>query len=178
MWPVYQIRTPSAAAARTGAHAGGAKKGQPPPGDQRIGIRNRSDDPLYPGGQQRVGTRGRATMVAAWFEGDIHGGPARAAASGLQGMHFGMPPAGAQMPAFTDDATIIDDDAADAWIRRRGVQTAFGQTQRPCHQFVVGATEARRHQRPIFCGERETSRISLENSSTSSKLRYTEAKRT
>jgi hypothetical protein len=41
---------------------------------------------------------------------------------------------------------------------------------------MVGGAERRGHQRPDGCAERETSRTTLENSSTSSKLRYTEAK--
>jgi hypothetical protein len=121
-------------------------------------------------------------MVTAGFEGDIRGRPARFLASGLQGVNFGMLRPGSHMPAFTDDLASVDDDTADARIGCRGVQAALGKAKRKRHESVIRRAERRRHQRPsgcVGCGSSgETSRMTLENSSTSSKFRYTEAKRT
>ena len=59
-----------------------------------------------------------------------------------------------------------------------GAELVLGQAQGACHVLMVGGAERRGHQRPDGGAERETSRTTLENSSTSSKLRYTEANRT
>jgi hypothetical protein len=154
-----------------GKHPGSAQASQPLPGDEWIGIGHGGNDAAHTRRQQRVGARRRATLMTAGLKRHVDGRPARTFSGSAQSMHFGVLLAGAQMPAFADDLAIIDDDATDTRIGGRGLQTQLGQAQRPRHHFVIGGAETLRHQRPIFCGERETSRISLENSSTSSKLR-------
>ncbi len=154
-----------------GQHTSVAQDRQPLPGHQRIGILHGDDNPPHTSRQQRLGTRWRATMVAAGLERDVSGGRTCFLSGKVQGEHFGMLLPRTAMPAFADDPAILDDDAADTGVGSGGVESEFGKAQRPRHHFVVSGTEPRRHQRPSFCGERETSRMSLENSSTSSKLR-------
>ena len=132
-------------------------------------------------------------MVIAGFEGDIGGGAAGSFTGEAQRMDLGVRFAGALVPAFADDGTIAHDDAADARIGCRRVQPARRQLQGAGHEPVVGGAEGGGHDgasegssanalRRTQAGLRRTrgfftSRIASENSSTSSKLRYTEAKR-
>ncbi len=164
--------------ATLGKHPGDTPARQTPPGHLGIGILHRGAAPRHPGDKQGFGAGRGATVVTAGFQGNVKGRPARSVASGLQRVNFGMLPAGTYVPALADDLAILDDDTADARIGAGREETALGQAQGACHVLMVGGAERRGHQRPDGGAERETSRTTLENSSTSSKLRYTEANRT
>lgn len=110
-------------------------------------------------------------MVAAGFERDIDSGATRLLASRQKGVDFGMLTAGPHMPTLTNDQSVANDDAADTGIRRGRVKAAFGKPERARHEFVVGCAERSGHQCPSGCGESDTSLMTLENSSTSSKFR-------
>ena len=49
--------------------------------------------------------------------------------------------AGALVPAFADDLAVVDDHAADARVRRRRVEAAFGKRERARHVRAVGVGE-------------------------------------
>ena len=58
-----------------------------------------------------------------------------------QGMDFGMRFARPLMPALTDELAVLDDDAADARIRRGRIEATFGETQRMRHELVIAGAE-------------------------------------
>ena len=88
-------------------------------------------------------------------------------------MHLGVGPAGALMPAAAEDATLLDDDAADRGIGGAGEATALGELERKRQKEPVGLG----HGLPPSCLPLSFSTSSV-NSLTSWKSRYTEAKRT
>ncbi len=55
-----------------------------------IGISHGSDHATNPGGDQGVGTRGRAAVVRVWFEIDVKRAAAGLAAGLFEGAHFGV----------------------------------------------------------------------------------------
>ena len=168
--------------------AGGTQPGQPLARHLRIGVFHGGHHPRHAGLDEGVGAGGRAAVVAAGFQGDVGGGAARALPGLAQGMHFRMGLAGALVPALAQHRTVAHDDAADARVGRGGEQAALGQLQRAGHEGIVGGGEgvvehggaaAARHALETRRGRGFfTSRMASRNSSTSSKLRYTEAKRT
>ena len=66
--------------------------------------------------------------MTAGFEGHISRSVTSLGAGRLQSMDFSVSFTGALMPAFADKQTIFDDNAADPWIRRGGIQPLLGQT--------------------------------------------------
>jgi hypothetical protein len=49
------------------------------------------------------------------------------------------------MPTLADNRFAVRNDAADARIRLRREQPAFGQAQCACHMGVIGGGEVGRH---------------------------------
>ena len=114
-------------------------------------------------------------MVAAGFEIHVQSRAFGARTGLFDRQHFGMRATGFFVPAFADHGLAPHDDAADARIWRRGVETPAGKRERPRHHGVVEGAEGAHfllRRRGDF-----TSCTASRNSSGDSKLRYTEAKR-
>ena len=97
-----------------------------------------------------------------------------------QGGRFSMRPARDGVPAFGNDCAIPDDHTTDPWVRGGGIQAVSRQLQRTRHEGVIGGGKTHGSLVRGIAGLTRgflISRIASENSSTSSKLRYTEAKR-
>ena len=117
-------------------------------------------------------------MVAARLQGHVGGRTASGFTGLVQGMNFGMGFAGLRVPAFADDDTIPDQDAADPGIGRRGKQPPLSQAQGLRHVGVIGGGKHQVGLARDFLAEAraaasagETSRMAWEKASTSSKLR-------
>jgi len=110
-------------------------------------------------------------VVTARFQGDEGGGAVSPATGCLQRMHFGMLTTGPHVPSLTDNLPVANDDTANARIRSRRPETALGKAQRPRHELMIRRAERGPHQRPSGWADRDTSRMTLENWSTSSKFR-------
>ena len=154
--------------------------GQPPAGHERIRIDHGGDDATHPGRDEHLGARRRAAMVVARLQRHIDGSAARGTTGGAQGMNLGVRFAGPLVPAFADDHPRRDDHASHPRIGRGRVEATSGEPQRPRHMAVIVDPEI--HQRAAAVRRRlgagfATSSIASRKSSTSWKLRYTEAKR-
>jgi hypothetical protein len=55
----------------------------------------------------------------------------------LQRVHFGVRTTGALVPALTDHCAVAHDDAADARVGRRRVESALRELQRAHHEFPI-----------------------------------------
>ena len=84
------------------------------------------DDAGDAGGDQRVGARRRAAVVAARLEVDVDGRPA-GVARGPQRRHLGVVAARPLVPALADDDAVADDHRAHHRVRRRGAPPVLGE---------------------------------------------------
>jgi hypothetical protein len=147
-------------------------RASPLPGDQRVGIAHRRHDAGNPGGDQRRRAGRRAAMVAARFQRHVGGGAARPLAGGAQAWTSACGSPAFLVPALADDLAVAHQHATDPRVGRGRPQAALGQLQGARHHAVVDGREGH-----FVSGAGETSRMAREKASTSSKLRYTEAKR-
>jgi len=143
-------------------------------GSARIRVAQRRDNSRYLRVHQHRRARRRATEVVAGLKGDVNRCARRLASRLLKRESFGVRLSSARMPAVAHHLSILDDDAADARVRRRGEQAFFRECERPRHHGVVELGE-RAHLRRLR-GD-FTSWTASRKSSGVSKLRYTEAKR-
>ncbi len=60
----------------------------------------------------------------------------------LERRDLGMRLAGLAMPAFTDDLTVFYDNAADAWIRMRRINSTLRKPQGSSHVLVIRRRES------------------------------------
>ena len=86
---------------------------------------------------QRLDTRRSAPLVIAGLEVDVDGGISRAFARGAKREHFGVRLARLLVPALADDFLVAGNDAADARIRRGGIQALCSERKRPPHHGVI-----------------------------------------
>ncbi|MNT16852.1 hypothetical protein D3C72_1519760 [compost metagenome] len=107
-------------------------------GDLRIRILHRRNHTGNAGGDQCIGTRRRAAMVATRLQRDVSRGTTGFFARHAQRMHFRMGFTGAQMVAFADDFAIAHNHAADVRVRCRSKTPQPRQFEGARHiQFVV-----------------------------------------
>jgi len=81
--------------------------------DQGVGVLHGGDDPDDAGLEDTFDAGAGAPLMAAGFEGHIEGGLFGLIAGLLDGVDLGMRPAQFLMPAFADDAAILDQQSAD-----------------------------------------------------------------
>ena len=92
--------------------------------------------------------------------------------------HFRVRPARALVPAFADDAAVVNDDAAHARVGCRRVEPPGGKLERPRHVAPVVVAERVRHcEARRFLPGASTSASASWKSETSWNARYTDAKR-
>ncbi len=166
--PMFSSRASFSSRPLAVSMSGGLQQGQALASDQRIGIGHRRDDARHTGGNQGLGARRRATVVAARLQRDIGGGAMGLVTGCMQGMHFGVRFAGFFVPAFADDPAIANQHTTDAGVGRQGrPQATLGELQGARHHAVINGGET-----PFFLGRGgNTSRMAREKASTSSKLR-------
>ena len=175
-------------------------------GDAGIGIAHRRHHALYARLDQRLGARRRAALMTARLKGQIDRCVAGMLLCLFQGQNLGVRLTGARMPTLADNFIVLYDHAPHAWIGVRGVKTFPRQLQgarhiariknRDRHDFLpalpglpppaepdsscslpsgISFSCLRRNSAlGSFCRRCTSSR----KASRSSKLRYTEAKRT
>jgi hypothetical protein len=135
-------RERSAGGGRAGADGdiepGGAEAGEPPPGDPGVGVLEGDHDPSHTRLDERDGTGRRASLVGTRLEGDVRGAAPGAVTGRRQGGDLGMRRARLLVPTFACDLTLlVDDDAADPGIWRRGPASVLAQRYRPGDQIAV-----------------------------------------
>ena len=143
----------------------------PDPATSGLGSVIAATTTRHAGGNQGIGARRRAAVVAARLQRDIGGGATGPSSPACAGMHFGMRLAGLFVPAFADDVTVIGP------AERRGLGEVVPQAR--------SAVAGRAPSCVINGGKTFAAGFSWrgrlrgwrENASTSSKLRETEAKR-
>ena len=95
------------------------------------------------GGDERIGTRRRAAMMAARFKRDVSRRTAGGTTCLAQREDFGMRFTGTRVEAPTDHHAIANDDAAHARIRCRGIKRAARLGNGLAHETgVFGAGSA------------------------------------
>ncbi len=122
-----------------GRDPGGAQPLDPAAADARIRVFDRGDDPPDPGFDQRLGARRRLAPVAARFEADIGGGAAGAGAGAGQRLGLGVRPAARLGPAAADDASFVDQNAADRRVGPSIAEAAPGEPQCRPHMAKIAA---------------------------------------
>src|ERR1700731_2972141 len=95
---------------------GGAKPRVALPGHFRIGILDRRHHARNAGGNDGVGTGGRAAEMRTRLERDIERGAAGGFASATQRLRLRMRPAARLGPATADNHAVLDHDGADGRI--------------------------------------------------------------
>ena len=110
--------------------------------DAGVGIGSPVDDPRHTGGDQRLDTRRRASVVGTGLERDVGGRAAGSRSGRLQCAHLGVRFARALVPALTDRLATTDQDAADAGVGIGRIQATPRQFEGPRHEGVVGRRKA------------------------------------
>ncbi len=149
-----------------GNHARRRQPRQTAPSHQRIGVGHRRHHAADASGNQRVGARRGAAVVAAWLQRHIGGGAGGLGAGFGQRVHFGVRLTGAVVPAAAHQLAIAHQHAAHARIGRGGEEALGGQAQGLRHPGVVFGAEGGGHDCGGLCWW-EISRMASENSETS-----------
>ena len=140
---VLQVRRQRPARARGArpdldVEPGGAEPGEPAPRDPRVRVLERHHYPPDAGFDQRVGARRRAAFVRAGLEGDVGGAVAGPLPRRVERVGFGVGCPRGPVPSFAGGRTLlVDDDAPDPGIRRRGPTAVLTQRHRPGDQVAV-----------------------------------------
>src|ERR1019366_7753303 len=102
----------------------------PAPGGPRVGILDRADDARDPRHEQRLRAGRRAAEMRARLEVDEKRRALRARSRGRQSDSLGVWPPPALMSPFPDHRPVrVDENAPDAWIRRRQKTPALGELE-------------------------------------------------
>ena len=155
---------------------------------QRIRILHCRHDARDACGDQRIGARRRAARVVARLERHVGRGAPRIAPARLrvdQRVHLGMRESGARVEPFADQRPVLGEHAADAGIGRGGVEAERRLGERPRHVRAVGVGKGGHGNERRLVQHRRVNRdqrflifrTASRKSSTSWKLRYTDAKR-
>ena len=116
----------------------GAEPCQPAPGNSRVRVLERHHDPSHAGRDQRVRAGGRTPLESAGLERDVRGTAAGTLPRRREGVGLGVGGARTSVPPLAGDRTLlVDDDAADPGIRRRGPASVLTQRDRPGDQIAV-----------------------------------------
>ena len=121
--------------AALGDDTGLRESGYSSSGDLRVGVLHGCHDARDAGGDQRIGTRRRATVVTAGLKRHISRRAARGVISGAKRMDLGVRLSGTMMPTFADDPAILDDDTAHPRIRCRRVEATLGEREIPSEKI-------------------------------------------
>jgi hypothetical protein len=93
--------------------------GEPASGDQRVGIGHRADHALDAGLEHRIRTGASAAGVTAGFEIEIERSALRASTRSFQRQDLAVLLVRVRVEALaSDDSSFVDNDSANAWIRR------------------------------------------------------------
>ena len=117
--------------------ASGAQAGNALTGHKRVGVAAGNNGAGDTSGDERIGAGRGAAMMRAGFEGDVGSGTTGGVARCAQGVCFGVWFASVLVPAFADGNVVFDEDAADAWVRGGGVETAPREVQRALHPVGI-----------------------------------------
>ncbi len=118
-------------------NSGGAQACQPAPGNPRIGVFDRGDDPRDARLDQRIGAGRRPPPMAAGFERDVSGGAAGGVAGAGQGLGLGMRTPAGLGPAPPHHPAILENDAADRRVGPDIAEPAARQRQCGAHRVEV-----------------------------------------
>ena len=116
----------------------GAQHGMAAPGDARVGIGQRRDDPRDARTDQSFGAGRGAAVVGAGFKGDIGRCPPRGRTRHVQRHPLGMGTPAGLGPAPARDPAICHDHAAHGGVRPDVAQAPPRQPQRVVHVAQVG----------------------------------------
>ena len=104
-----------------------------PSGNQRIRVSGAHDDTADPGLQHRIGTGWLLPVMAAGFEGHVHGGTCRILRAGAKRVPLRVELTVAFMPALSDDAAVLHDHRTHHRIRRSPALATRRQLKRETH---------------------------------------------
>ena len=119
--------------AMLGNHARRRQPRQTAPGHQRIGVGHCRHHAADASGNQRVGARRGAAVVAAWLQRHIGGGAGGLGAGFGQRVHFGVRLTGAAVPAAAHQLAIAHQHAAHAGVGVRKKKRLGGEPKRLVH---------------------------------------------
>jgi hypothetical protein len=91
-------------------------------------------DDTNPSGENRVGARWGAAVVAARLEGDVKGGAVGSARGSTQSNDLGVMRSGWLGRSLADDQAVFDDDGSYRRIWARPPNRAIGQLERARHE--------------------------------------------
>src|SRR5690606_33065647 len=158
-------------------NAGGAQALQTLAAHQGVGVTKRNDHPSYACLNQRIDTGRRAAVMAAGLQCDVDRGALNIMALArcvAQRNDLRVRPTCLRGSSLAQNRVVANDDATDSRIGRSDVERGVRQLQREPHPARIDVNRGGHSGLP---GD-SNSLIAFMNSSTSSKLRYTDAKRT
>ncbi len=100
-------------------------------------VADGGDHPSDPRCDQLIRTRRRAALMRARLQGHIGGRSPGVVTGDRQGVDLGVRLAGMAVPALADDASLANDDTADARVWISGEQPAASELQRAGHEALV-----------------------------------------
>ena len=133
------------------------------PRDEGVWIDDAGEDARNPGGDERVGARWGAPMVAAGLQRDVDVGTPRGLTRCEDGHDLGVRVPGPLRDALADDATLPDHDAAHEGVGARSMGGDLAKLERAGHEARLGG-----HVPPLRSSRRSTRLASSDTNSLTS----------
>ena len=118
------------------ANSRGSERRRASTGNPRVGVRDGINDVPYPGGDDGVGTRRSATVMAAGLQGAIKCRSVGSRTSVVQCADFRVGLPRRKGEALADHGGATHDDCPHCGVWARGPQRGLGQSYRPSHAVV------------------------------------------